>query len=96
MVLFLLAGAGYAYYKYQQDAAATKIYPLDEDLDLDGKICIDFLPAELTSVLISNSVTTITFCKGDYRNMRGLLQHQVQEILAANPWLAGRCVGEIE
>jgi hypothetical protein len=91
MVFFLLAGAGYAYYKYQQDAAAIP-YPLDPDIDLDGKMCIDFLPVELRSALISNAVTTITFYKGDYRNMRGQLEHQVKEILATNPWLAGWCV----
>jgi hypothetical protein len=97
MAFILLAGAGYAYYKNQQQGTASaNPYPLDPDIDLDGKTCIDFLPMELRSALLSNSVTTITFYKGDYRKVRGQVEHQVQGILTANPWLAGWCVRERE
>ena len=92
MVFFLLAGAGYAYYKYQQDAATVKEYPLDPDVDLEGKTGIDFLPLELRSPLISNAVTTISFYKGDYRTIKDKLEQRVQEIVQANPWLGGWCV----
>jgi hypothetical protein len=90
MAFILLAGAGYAYYKSQQDAAAAKEYPLE--VDLEGKTAIEFLPLELQSPLISKSVTTITFYKGDYRKIKDQLEQRVQDILQANPWLGGWCV----
>lgn len=88
MVFFILAGAGYAYYKHRE-RSAPKLYPLDPDVDLEGKSAIDFLPLELRSPLISNSVTTITFYKGDYRVVKDRLEQRVHEILQANPWLGG-------
>ena len=90
MVFFvLLAGAGYAY--YQQQTKGDE-YPLDPSVNLENKQAIDFLPLELRSGLFSNATTTITFYKGDYREIRERLEGRVQEILQANPWLGGWCV----
>jgi hypothetical protein len=87
MALILLAGAGYSYYASQKNQQPA--YPLDPDLSLEGKESIDFLPLELKSSLFTNSFTTITFYNGDYRNVSGVIENRVQEILKANPWLGG-------
>ena len=95
MALILLAGAGYAWYQASQQSDAKNIYPLDPSLETlfaqetNPMSSVGFLPREFKSGLMSNAITTVTFCKGDYRTIRHALEIRVQEILIANPWLGG-------
>jgi hypothetical protein len=89
MALILLAGAGYAYYQTQQEEAANTKYTLDEDVHLEGKSTIQFLPLELEAGILQASLTTVTFFDGNYQEAAPKLQRRVDRVLKKNPWLGG-------
>lgn len=100
MALILLAGAGYAMYKQKQDGndgvKEFKDYENDPAIisifndDNDAIKNVEFLPEELTEGQYSNSLTTITFYKGDYLTIQKKLENRINEVLLKNPWIGGR------
>jgi hypothetical protein len=108
MAFMLLAGAGYAIYKQQQEKEPTKEFKdyeldpavlrffndeIDDETTKSTKInFIEFLPSELTMGQYSNSLTTITFYEGDYLKIKSELEYRINEVLKVNPWLGGRLV----
>jgi hypothetical protein len=86
MALLLVVGVAYTAYQKNEDAK----YPLDPEIQLDGKVAVELLPLEQTLAVLEAPLTTISFFDGDYKTASNYLQTRVADILQKNPWLGGR------
>jgi hypothetical protein len=87
MALFLIAGAGYAYYQ-QQEAR----FHLDEGLTLEGESIssTELFVHEAEHTICHATISTVTLFEGKSADdVKGLFQKRVDMILEANPWLCG-------
>lgn len=78
--------AGYAAYVQYEKSKSAKY---DAKIDLAGKRSVSLMPFEEEMSVLQFPICTLTFCRGNHRNVVPFLEQRVYSILKANPWLSG-------
>ena len=82
------------YVAYQQHER-LKLGKYDETISLEGKTVIPLSKQEQSFAIYEFPMTTITFCDGNYQNIRLYLQQRIADIIAKNPWMGGWLIRDV-
>lgn len=86
MPFLLVIGAAYACYA---NADKQKKVKIDPKIKLRGKTALALHAFEKEMSILELPIATLSFFEGNYKEAALNLERRVEEILQANPWLAG-------
>ena len=88
MPFLLVIGAAYAAYAANSSDKKDKT-SIDPSISVRGKSVVKLHELEKEVSILEHPIGTLSFFEGDYKAAAAHLERRCQEILQANPWLAG-------
>jgi len=89
MPFLLVIGAAYAAYQANAHSDDSKKIRIDPAISVKGKSVVKLHELERDLSILEMPIGTISFFEGDYKQAAAHLERRCEEILKANPWLAG-------